>query len=430
MKPFKFLIILVGLICAGEPAAPAPLSLKDSIERGLGFSLEIQKAESEKRAAQDDYRLARSKLLPKIDLNAAAGPHETSDNYGGGFSHAYKARLDLEQPLFTSGVISSGLTSARLNRDVAEQKAFTIRQDYIFKIVEAYYKAAQAQVVLTLAKDNRSVLKNYLDITTRYAAIGRSKNVDRLQAEASYNLSEAQVLDAESSLEQLRQDLVRLLGEEAPLDVPLDPKLNLQPYDPGSAGKLLRQALDSNPAIKSLHLQVESIKYANKAKMIDHRPSLSLKGSWGYDAKEYDTWFKSRGEAYDVFLNLKIPLFSGFSSFAQSDQLFEQRLQLEKDLAIRQKELQRTLVTSLSTMQRDFQRLKLTQLSAVSSKKAMDVAVRDYRNGLLSSTDVLNIQRTRFDADRQNASAQYSYNQQMLNLRRDLGVDLEKAYEN
>jgi outer membrane protein TolC len=40
----------------------------------------------------------------------------------------------------------------------------------------------------------------------------------------------------------------------------------------------------------------------------------------------------------------------------------------------------------------------------------------------------LNIQRTRFDADKQYAEAQYSYQLQVLQLRRDLGTDLEKTY--
>ena len=290
-KTFLFILALVWLHPVESNAATA-LTLKDSIKHGLDFSLEIQKAESEKRAAHDEYRQARAKLLPTIDLNASALSDKRATNLGGGFTDNFKARLDLDQPLYTGGVTSAGLKAARLNRDVAEQKAFAVRQDYIFKIVDAYYKTAQAQVLHTLSKDNRTVLKNYLDITTRYAAIGRSKNVDRLQAEASYNLSEAQVLDFESSLEQLRQELIRLLGEEVSMEAPLDPKLNLQPYNPGTMDQLLRRALDNNPALRAVHLQVESIHYQNRVKMIEHRPRLSLKGSWGFDSRHEETWFK------------------------------------------------------------------------------------------------------------------------------------------
>src|SRR5688500_19848285 len=52
------------------------------------------------------------------------------------------------------------------------------------------------------------------------------------------------------------------------------------------------------------------------------------------------------------------------------------------------------LAKSMATITREFNRLKLTQTSAAGARRAMDVALRDYRNGLLSSLDVLNIQRS------------------------------------
>jgi outer membrane protein len=422
---------------ANEKSAKSVASLHGSISKGLVFSLELQKAEAEKKAAEDDYRLAESKLFPTVAINASGGTQKTSSAYTLGasatssnISETYKARIDLEQPLFTGGVLTSGLSAAKLNRDVARQKAYSTRQDYIFKIVDAYLKSAQAQVLLSLAQDNRTVLKSYLEITTRYAAIGRSKNIDRLQAEASYNLSEADVLASESTLEQTRQDLVRLLGDALSDGTELETEFSLQPVETGNLDQLLQKAIANNPEIRSLELQVESLKYTNRAKMIDHRPKLSLKGSWGYDSPDRPNWFEKASEAYSLTLNLNILLFSGFSSFAQSDAYAQQLFQLEKDLAIKRLELQKSLAKALSTLQREFHRLKLTQISATSSRKAMDVAVRDYRNGLLSSTDVLNIQRTRFDADRQYTLAQFSYNSQVLSLRRDLGIDLEKAYAN
>lgn len=420
---------------ASEKPAKSVLSLTSTISKGLAFSLELQKAEAEKKAAEDDYRLAESKLFPTVAINASGGTQKTSTAYNGGLStnttnisETYKARLDLEQPLFTGGVITAGLSAAKLNRDVARQKAYAARQNYIYSIVESYFKSAQAQVLLSLAQDNRSVLKSYLEITTRYAAIGRSKNIDRLQAEASYNLSEADVLAAESTREQTRQDLIRLLGDSMGDSTDLETEFSLQPVETGNLDQLLEKAIANNPEIRSLELQVESLKYTNRAKMVDHRPKLSLKGSWGYDSPDRPNWFEKASEAYSLTLNLNIPLFSGFSSFAQSDAYAQQLVQLEKDLGIKRLELQKSLAKALATLQREFQRLKLTQISATSSRKAMDVAVRDYRNGLLSSTDVLNIQRTRFDADRQYTLAQFSYNSQVLSLRRDLGIDLEKTY--
>jgi outer membrane protein TolC len=423
-------LVLLILMIAGRSVWSAPaLTLKEAVKRGLGYSLEVQKAQSEKAQADAEYRLARAKIFPTLALNAKGGTTATAEHYGNGYVDAYSARLNLEQPLFYSGVISAGMKAASLRQEMAASKLRDAKQDYVFKVVEAYYKTAQAQTLLGIAKENREVLKNFWEITSRYARIGRSKGVDRLQAEASYNLSESDVLEAESSLEESRYQLARLLGEESGTTEALAPKLRVEAYDPGALDKLAQEALEKNPSIKATESELESLIQANRAKMVEHRPKLYLKGSYGYDAPDEDVWFMKKGEAYSLTVNLDIPLFSGFSSFAQSDQQNEQRRQKEKDLMIQRQDLRKNLASSLATMKRDFQRLKLTQNSATSSKKAIDIAVRDYRNGLLSPTEVLNIQRTRLDADRKYTAAQYSYNQQILSVRRDIGVDLEKTYE-
>lgn len=401
--------------------------MRDAVKQGLAFSLEVQKAESVKFAAEAEYREARSKLFPTLDLNASAGTAMKAEYYGNGIADAYSAKFNLVQPLYYSGTLN-GMDAASLKIESATSKLRQAKQDYIFKVVDAYYRTAQAQTLLEIARENRAVLKSFWETTTRYARIGRSKGVDRLQAEASYNLSESDVLAAESQLESDRFELGRLLGEDPSADAKLAPQLMLKTYDPGDFGKLLNQALDNNPSIKATEQELESLIQSNKAKMGIHNPKLYLKGSWGYDSPEEYRWIDYRGEAYSLTLNLDVPLFSGFSAFAQSDQYYQARRQLEKDLWIKKKDLRKNLSAELATMRRDFERVKLTQTAAGSAKKAIDIAVRDYRNGLLSPTEVLNIQRTRLDADRQSTSAQYSYNQQILSVRRDLGMDLEKSY--
>lgn len=426
-----FLLALISLNLSAQ--SPAPIKLSDAIRQGLVFSPEIQKAESEKRAAEDRYKIAQSRLFPTVDLKASGGSTKGSSAYavGGrlaGVTQSYDAHIEAEQVLFQGGVVMAGLSAAKLEREVKMQRIFATRQDYTYRIIEAYLNAAESQVLLEISKENRQILKAYADITARYAAIGRSKNIDRLQAEASYNLSEAQVLQSESELERNRQELLRLLGDPESAQN-LDTQIAAQSVETGGLKELYQKALENNPEIKALQLEVESLKYSNRVNMAQYRPKLTLNGSYGYDSPDRVRWIgKDIAEEYSITLNLTVPLFRGFSSFAESDANSQALIQKEKDLQIKQIELQKSLAKALATVQREFNRLKLTQASAASSKRAMDAGIRDYRNGLLSSTDVLNIQRTRFDADRQYTSAQFSYNRQVLSLRRDLGIDLEKTY--
>lgn len=416
-----------------KPAAPT-LTLSGAIRKGLEFSVEIQSAQSEVRQREADFRSSEARLFPTLDLKAAAGNQQSSSAYRFGFSgtsgetEVYRAYLALSQPLYAGGGATSGISAAKLAKDAAAQRLFDAKQKYAFGLIEAYFKAAQNQLLLALARDNRSILKSYYEVTSRYASIGRSKNIDRLTAEASYNLSEAEVLNAESELERSLQDLQRATGGEISLDTNLENEIPLQPVETGTLDQLYQKAIENNPEIRALELDVEEQKYINRTKLAEHYPKLSLDGTYGYDSPDRPNWLKETSEYYSVFLNLTIPLFSGFRSLGENQSYKEEVFQRERTLMAKRTDLQRSLAKAMVTIEREFRRLKLTQTSAAGARKAMDVAVRDYRNGLLSSLDVLNIQRTRFDADRQYANAQFSYHAQVLRLRKDLGIDLEKAY--
>ena len=54
--------------------------------------------------------------------------------------------------------------------------------------------------------------------------------------------------------------------------------------------------------------------------------------------------------------------------------------------------------------------------------------LKEYRQGMVTSTDIVTLQTTRYQAETQFLTAQFSYLKQIVNLRHDLGVDLEKTY--
>jgi outer membrane protein len=416
-----------------RPNGPV-LSLKESLKAGLDFGIEIQTARAQLRRAEADYRGVDSYLFPTISLIGQGGVQKASAAYNGTFTGAtgetelYKTYLSLSQPLYQGGAVTSGLASAQAEKQAAAQRLFDARQKYAFAVIDAYLKAAKAQLLANLSRDNRSILKSYFQVTSRYASIGRSKNVDRLTAEASYNLSESEVLNAESELERALQDLQQVTGFEVPMDTRLENDIPFQPVETGTLEQLYSHAVENNPELRALEFDIERQKYLNDVNMAVHYPRLTIDGTYGYSSPDRPNLIKDNSETYSVFLNLTIPLFSGFRSFAERAMNREDVFIKERDLASRRIQIQRSLAKSMSTIRREFDRLKLTQTSAANARKAMDVALRDYRNGLLSSLDVLNIQRTRFDADKQYAEAQYSYQLQVLQLRRDLGTDLEKTY--
>jgi outer membrane protein TolC len=424
------------------PAAPAmqgTLDMKTAIARGLAFSPDVQKAKSVMNQSDANFRLAESALFPTIkaqgltrtsrnsvtyDPNNAAGNAELYSLY----NEVYTAQVVASQPLYAGGKLEAGLAAGRVEQDLAKQKYFKAKQDYLQQLLNAYYDASSNAQKLAMAQLNRDILKGYWEVTVKYVNIGRSKGIDRLQAEANLQLAEAEILRLEVAEETSVQTLLKLTGDTNLAHAKLETHFDTQPVNIGSLEEAYERASDNNPDLRISKLNIEDQHYQNDIKIADDWPTLSLDGTFGYQSPDRQNVFDNSGEFYIVGLTLTVPLFTGLSSFSQRRVNRELLTQKQKDSTNQELTVKNNLAVALATVQRNFEQLKLNRQAAESARKAMDVALRDYRQGLLTSTDVITLQNTRYSAETAFLTAQFSYLQQVLNLRHDLGTDLEKIY--
>jgi outer membrane protein len=447
----SFLLLFQNIALAEEvtttslPVPPATpviqglLDMKTAIARGLAFSPDVQKAKSVVNQADAGFRLAESSLFPNIkaqgltrtsrnsvtyDPNNATGNAQLQSLY----SEAYTAQLVAQQPLYMGGKLEAGLEDGRVQQDLAKQKYFKAKQDYLQSLLNAYYDASSNAQKLSMAQLNRDILKGYYEVTVKYVNIGRSKGIDRLQAEANLLLSEAEILRLEAAEETSVQALLKLTGDTNLAHAKLESHFDAQPVNLGSLDEAYEHATDSNPDLRIAKLNISDQRYQNEIVNASDWPTLTLDGTFGYQSPDRQNVFDNSGEFYVVGLTLTVPLFTGLSSISQHRVNRELLTQKEKDAKNEELTVKQNLAVALATVQRNFAQLKLNRDAAESTRKAMDVALRDYRQGLLTSTDVITLQNTRYNAETAFLTAQFSYLQQVLNLRHDLGTDLEKIY--
>ncbi len=60
--------------------------------------------------------------------------------------------------------------------------------------------------------------------------------------------------------------------------------------------------------------------------------------------------------------------------------------------------------------------------------KALELASRDYKQSLISSQDLMGVQKTRYEAEKLFVNTQFVYFKTLLMTRRQMGVALEKIY--
>lgn len=341
----------------------------------------------------------------------------------------YTTYLQLDQPLYKGGLISNGLALQRARVEKARQDLLSRKQQISYDIINAYVGVVEWQRRKKLAQENREVLSNYAKIVIQYANIGRSRRTDRMQAEISLALSESEVLSSESGFEAAKEALIRLTGADNFSELVEDKNVvSAQPIDKMSFDQILQRALDNNPDIQSYKKQVDVVQYTNDMDNASELPDLSLTAIGGYKSPDRPNMYKEPSEYYSVGLNLTIPLFSGFSWFSKRKVHAEKRTQAEMDLRRAQLTLRERVKVDIETMAREFERVKKTQGALTTAREAMNIALREYRSGLLSSTDVVNLQQSRYAAEIQSISSHFSYLRQIMNLRKELGTDLAKVY--
>lgn len=412
------------------------LSLSSVVKKGLEFSPEIQKAESEWKSNQAITDQRERALFPTLDLNATATMKDDPARLNSANSlrqadtnESYDASLDLVQPLFRGGLILDGIASTKVAEEISRQNWYNVRQEAVESLVSGYYKLAENERRLRVAEEHSEVLKSYAEIVSRYEKIGRARRMDRLQAVVNLSLVESEKVKLKRDRIAASDELKRRLGLSEG-GVPLEGQLQVSvaPSAPVKLEDAVAAALKNNPEYRSAVLKEQKQGYDNSLDFAADRPVLDLKASVGYLSPDRPNWFKEDSRYYSVGLSLKVPLFSGFSSMAKRRSHLELVKAEQRQVEISRLNIRQEIQAALEDLSSEYIRLNAAETAAGQGREALQLANSAYRQGTASSQDVLNAQRTRYDSEKVLIESQFSYLTALLKLRRLMGVDLEKVY--
>ncbi len=424
------------------------LDLQQTLKRALDYSPEIKKAQSQLTQAEDTYDKAKAAIYPTITAtstalgrqnaigttSAATGTANVttttvSSNGQGNFSNIYNAAVSLTQPIYAGGAIDAGKGLYSTDQTISRHSLFSTRQTQVSNTVATFYTLAQAQQLADAATQNRDLLKEYLKVTTYYENIGRSRKMDKLQADANYSLSLVDFEQHQNLLKMAQNNLKKLLGEDT---TQMAIKANFIPqavkYDLPSKESAYLKAQQKNPGLKVSQLDVDLVQFTRDLDLAIDRPSLSLVASAGYQSTDPSMWFTPNALYYSGGLSLAIPIFSGFSSFDKRNIYKEQKYQAERDLQTTEDTLKNQIEDGLSNAQSTRDQYELMQTSVRQARQALDMAVKGYKTGVASSTDVTNLQSTKYNAEKLFVTSIYTYLTAILNLELLMGNDLESRY--
>ena len=386
-------------------------------------------AGSANRAAQEQTPQARALLLPDLSLSASTDTNNEKTRQAGDFGATGTNQftgstfeLSLSQPIYRKDLLI-GLSQAdsRVRQSIAEF-AFAL-QELMLRVTEGYFNVLEAIDDLEFVRSEKDANKQQLNQRQQRFEVGLIAITDVEEAKAGYDLSNAQVIEAEIELDDTREALREITGLYLDLatlksliaDTPL---INPDPNDVDTwTGIALHQNLQLTAALLASEIALTEI----RRQEAQHLPTLDLVASHGLvqsGGRFGDTDIVSSS----IGLQLNLPIYQGgevLSRTRESRHLHQQSLDaLERQRRITQRQTRdafRGVISGIS-------RVKALAQAVISSRAALGAIEAGFQVGTRTSVDVLDAQRDLFLAKRDHSQSRYDYILDILRLKQAAGT--------
>lgn len=202
-------------------------SLTDTVRAALQTNPDIGVVKADRRAVDQELRLARSGYLPAVDLRAAAGPEYSDNNTtrarvtnGDGSQRLFRseAQLSLTQMLFDGFATTSEIERQRARVNSAAFRVAEAAEFVALDAIEAHLNVLRNQEIVALNETNVAQHRRILSQVGDLEEGGRTDVADVRQAESRLARAEESLAISQGNLADARATFIRIVGE-SPADL-------------------------------------------------------------------------------------------------------------------------------------------------------------------------------------------------------------------
>jgi outer membrane protein len=391
---------------------------------------QLQISETNVLATLEKKPQVMSGLKPRVELGANASYNaQYTDRKLTGSSNDSFANLgydlSLSKPLINKQLdaqiaqVDASILQAKANLEIDQQ-------ELIIRVADAYFQYLNAEETRTFRKAERTAIGRQLNQVTAYFDAGRSAITDVKEAQARYDLANAQVVVAQQLIDVARESLKAITTKYyqklngASDNIPLlTPKPNNIDAWEKTAIANSRQIIVAQHAISVAQKTVD-IERAAKSPIVNLFAKQTGSSAFGEDAFDQDKLDASVG------VNFSMPLFEGgnIASRVREARLrlrqSRQQLELQKRLTAQQtRAAYLTILSGISQVKALKQALSSTEAAAKATQAGFEAGTR-------TAVDVLVSLQETFSAKRDYSSARYDFLLNTLKLKQANGTLAEK----
>ena len=398
------------------------------IDEALSGSLDLKAAQARLRQARATRNQAVGGYFPTIAASAGASSNRQAEvinpNYVG---TTYSAGFDASWEIDLFGGTRRGVEAATADQAASAANLNNARVSLVAEVALNYVELRGYQRRLAIAAENLASQGETLQIVQWRNQAGLASSVDVEQARANYEQTRATMPDLEVGAYQAENRLAVLLGHHpGTLHDELRAYKPLPEVPASIASGIPADILLQRPALTGAERTLAAETARVGQKMAARYPSLSLSGSFGWEAFSFGALSGAGAVASATAASLAATVFDGGrlrSAVDIQSAVQEQALiAYESSILTALEEVENAL--KAHAVARD--RLNARQAAADAARNAAQLGEMQYESGLTDFQKVLDTQRTRLTAEDNLSTAQSAVLTSLIKLYKALGGGWEQ----
>lgn len=405
--------LLTGLLCGLSSLTQAE-DLLQIYDMAVVSDPTLREAEQNLFATREVKPQSQALLLPSLSVTgdlteldvdssgrSASGRFKTSSSYG-----TQELQAVVKQPVFNR---ASWMTLKQSENVIAQAEAEyrNSQVDLMVKTTEAYFDVLRSADAVTVQEALLRANERQLEQSKQRFEVGLVAITDVNESQAAYDRSRADLINSKNTLDNAWEALRTIVGPvQAPL-ARLGDKLPLSPPEPNAIDAWATTAIRGNYGIIAASEAATAAKKSIEIERSGHYPTLDLEA--GYDMSRSDAQYNTNSDTAFVGLSVTVPIFqggavtsrtreAGYKFRAAQDRLDQVRRQVDQQV----KDAFRGILTSIEDV-------KARQAAIVSARSALESTQAGLEVGTRTQVDVLDAQRSLFQAEYDYLNARYNY---------------------
>ena len=422
----KTLTFLIGLALSQSVFAE---NLVQVYEQAKQTNPDLRSSLAEKDKAYSAISGSRASLLPQVGLSASYGvAHGRRDNSGVKTNSGCLYQLGVSQSIFNFSNWKA-LDITKKQATIADISYQYQGQTLILNTSVAYFNVLKALDALSFIDAQKKAIGRQLEQTRQQHQVGLVAITDVQNAQANYDLTVAQQVNAlndlNNALEALRQVSGRFYSQLASVDTK-----TFRTEQPTQINTLLKQSETTNLNLLTMKLNQEIARDQIKMAQSGFMPTASLEAStnlnksdsYGNTNYERHTAGKKYTGDNKIGVSVSLPLFSGGATVSQVQQAQHSFVSSSEKLESTNRSVINQIRSSYNNISSSISAIKAYQQAVVSAQSSLEATSSGYQVGTRTIVDVLNATTQLYSSKRNLSDAKYNYLTSLLQLKYAVGT--------